>query len=196
MPNSSARHDWRTSADDCRKGLRSTRTSLAALVSATAIAASPAVAQDATSRPSTIRNLVDCIRIPEDVARLRCFDRSAEQLNKELAGRQIAILDGDGVKRTRRSLFGFALPSVGLFGKDGPGGKEEISEVDGSVAKLVTLPNQRFELVLADGARWQTTEPANQPFDVGDKVHIRRGALGSFWISSAPGRAVRGRRIG
>lgn len=156
----------------------------------------PAWAQAADEQPAVIKNIVGCARITANEERLRCFDRSVAGLNKDLADNRLAVLDSEGVKRTRRSLFGFPLPTIGLFGKSHADDDQRVTEIDGAISRMIPLANQRYELVLADGARWQTTEPTTDPFRTGDRVHIRQGALGSYWIAGPHRQRLRGRRVG
>lgn len=166
-------------------------TILAALVAA--VSTAPAGAQERP--PAAVADVARCRTIGEAAARLACFDAAAARLEAAVNEKQITVLDREGVRRTRRSLFGFSLPSIGLFG----GGKEdrdEVKEVDGVVRQVQSLPNGRYELVLEDGARWQTTEPTRWAPEAGAKVHIERASLGSYWIAVERARTVRGRRVG
>lgn len=158
------------------------------------LVASPAAAQDRDERPAPIAELARCRTVVDAAARLACFDAAAAQLDADVSAKRITVLDRAGVRRTRRSLFGFPLPNTGLFDEDDR--REQVAEVDGVIARVLPLPNQRYELVLADGARWQTTEPTRWRPTPQAKVHIRKGALGSYWIAVERTPAVRGRRTG
>lgn len=161
------------------------------------VQAEPVVAsrqETAKSSLAVIDALADCRRIASDEGRLSCYDTAARKLGDDLASEQIVIVDRSTVQRTRRSLFGFRLPSTGLLGEDKEA--EGIVEYDGTIAKVLKQPDNRYELVLEDGARWLTIEPSRLPPDVGAKVHIRAGALGSYWIKAERSPVLRGRRIG
>lgn len=163
-------------------------------MAATAAALMLAGTAQAQDRPAALDDVAKCRAIADDGDRLRCFDAAAQRLDAAVSSKQITVLDREGVRRTRRSLFGFSLPSVGLFAdKDG---REEVTEVDGKLARVVPMPNGRYELVLEDGARWMTVEPARWAPDVGAKVHIKRASLGSYWIAVERGSTIRGRRVG
>ena len=56
----------------------------------------------------------------------------------------------------------------------------------------------KYAIVLDSGARWQTTEPVNYgPTPAaGRAIKIKKGTLGSYFISIDGGRAVKGMRTG
>lgn len=151
-------------------------------------------AAHAQDRPPAVDDVAKCRGIDEDKRRLQCFDAAAARLDAAVNSKQITVLDREGVRRARRSLFGFSVPSVGLFADKGD--REQITEVDGKLTRVLPMPNGRYELVLEDGARWLTIESARWAPDVGAKVHIKKAALGSYWIAVERGSTIRGRRVG
>ncbi len=162
------------------------------VLAAALVMAGAAHAQD---RPApAVDDIAKCRGIDDDARRLQCFDAAAARLDAAVSSKQITVLDREGVRQTRRSLFGFSVPSVGLFADKE--NREQITEIDGKLTRVLPMPNGRYELVLEDGARWMTIEPARWAPDVGAKVHIKKAALGSYWIAVERGSTIRGRRIG
>jgi hypothetical protein len=109
----------------------------------------------------------------------------------------VQIIDRADVRKARRSLFGFTLPRINLFGSgEGEPGVEAFTEITTTVQSARPVANGRVEIRLADGndAVWQTTEPMNFPPKAGAKIRIRKGALGNYFIA-VDGRSYRGMRV-
>lgn len=160
------------------------------------VAATGAQAQDgAGSR--VVQSFTQCRAITAAEERLACFDKAAAALEQAVQAKEVRILDKDDVRRTRRSLFGFQLPRVGLFNEgDEEAKKEEFTEINTTVASARQVQNGRVEIRLTgeDDAVWQTTEAVTFPPKTGDKIRIRKGAIGSYFINFG-GRSVRGMRV-
>lgn len=184
----------------------------AALVGAVPAAltfAGPAQAQDAGSanrQPGALRDLQACRSLSDDARRLACYDAAAENLSRSVETRELLVLDKQEVRKTRRSLFGFALPNISLFG-DRPGapargGKEDAPEEDvftELTTKVVTvsvMPRGYVRFTIEDGAVWQTSEAMTFPPKPGETVTIRKAALGSYFIRFGKARAIKGMRVG
>lgn len=144
-----------------------------------------------------LQSFAQCRAITEPEARLACFDKAAGALEQAVRAKEVRILDKDDVRRTKRSLFGFTLPRVGLFGDGNEDSeKEEFTEINTTVASARQLDNGRVELRLVgeDDAVWQTTETLAWPPKPGAKIRIRKGAIGSYFINVG-GKSVRGMRV-
>ena len=138
--------------------------------------------------------LKQCRLIGEDTARLACFDRESRALVDAAMRNDVVVMDKTEIKATRRSLFGFALPRIALFG----GGKneaEDVGEIDVAVSSARMLAGEKWAFTTEDGAQWQTTEPSYAVPHAGDKVTLRRAALGSYFAKFRGGRAVRAMRV-
>lgn len=161
-----------------------------------ATGAAGAQAQDrASSR--VVQSFAQCRAIAAPAERLACFDKAAAALEQAVQTKEVRILDKDDVRRTRRSLFGFQLPRVGLFNEgDEEAKKEEFTEINTTVESARQVQGGRVEIRLSgeDDAVWQTTEAVTFPPKAGDKIRIRRGAIGSYFINFG-GRSVRGMRV-
>jgi hypothetical protein len=68
--------------------------------------------------------------------------------------------------------------------------------LDSTVAAAQPFGYQRWQIRLATGATWRTTEPSIG-FDPrsGETVTIRRGAMSSYLLKVGKGRAVRAIRV-
>ncbi len=156
---------------------------------ATAAGSVPAAAFDA---------LLACRSIADGPQRLACFDGKTAALQDAQARHDIVVVDREQMHKARKSLFGFSLPTLDLFGEHGgkaPKGEEdEIKEVTEAVKLARQDGMGDWIVVLESGAVWQQTEGtlalAPRP---GTSVTIRRGALGSYFmrVGAQPGVKVR-----
>ncbi len=144
--------------------------------------------------PAGFERLLACRGLSESAARLACFDREAGAVGEAVARRDIVVVDREAVGKTRRSLFGLALPDLGIFGDDG---KDAIKQIDGVVAGVSTNRDGGYVFSLADGSRW--TQIDDRPIAIeprgGDKVVVRKAALGSYMLSVRRQPDVRVRRL-
>jgi len=140
-----------------------------------------------------VRNLAACRTIARDEERLACYDRAAAAVVEAEKSKTIVVLDRAEVQKTKRSLFGFSLPSIRLFG-DGKD-DEQLKQLVGTLQAPQPLPGGLLRFTIEGGGMWETTEQAVVPFRRGDTVTIKAGSLGSY-VATAPGRrAVRVRRL-
>lgn len=152
-----------------------------------------------SSSDTVLQSFSACRAIPVAETRLDCFDKAASALESAVRAKDITIVNRQEVRKARRSLFGFAIPRLGLFGgdrdddaTDGP----EFTELNTTIVSVGSLANGRLQLRLAEGeAVWATTDPVPFPPRPGAKVRIRRGALGNYFIAIDGQRSVRGMRI-
>ena len=85
--------------------------------------------------------------------RLACFDRAAGSLLAARDSGEVRVVDREEVQETRRGLFGFTLPKLGIFGA---GDDEQLELNDASRAARALAqarkPTRHF-LSLASGGR-------------------------------------------
>ena len=161
--------------------------------------AAPAVAAPARL-PTVLQALTDCRTKTDDVARLACYDKAAAGIAEATAKKDIVVLDREEVRATRRGLFGFSLPKLNFFGNkdvENDTGREDIDEVDVVVKSARSFGYQLWRMTMEDGSIWVTNEASTLITPrAGSKVHIKRAALGSYFIKVDGSRAVKGRREG
>lgn len=75
-------------------------------------------------------------------------------------------------------------------------GRDEFTELNTTVSSTRPAANNRYEIRLTDqeDAVWQTTDPMNFPPRSGDKIRIRKGALGNYFMT-VDGVSYRGTRL-
>ena len=151
-------------------------------------------AQVATpSSDGPVDRLIACRQISGDMERLACFDRAVASLDDARRKKDVVVLDRAEVRQAKRSLFGFSLPSIRLFGSGSD--DEALRQLVGRIEDVSGLPGGLLRFRLVDGGLWETTEAVMVPLRKGDEVTIKAGTLGSY-VATAPGRrAVRVRRL-
>lgn len=157
----------------------------------TASAAAP------TARPQLLVKLVECRAITDALQRLACYDAQVSALDAAERKKDVVVMDRAQVRETRKSLFGFTLPTFS-FGSEKADTSDDISEIDSTVTAVRQLPGTGWSLVLANGAgTWETSEPLSKDHpEVGAKVHIRKALVGSYLGSVGYNHGVRFRRVG
>ncbi|HEX8644812.1 MAG TPA: hypothetical protein VF702_12955 [Allosphingosinicella sp.] len=161
--------------------------------------ASAAVAQrqrPAPETPAALSRVVQCRSIAAEAERLACYDREVAAMDQARASGELVAMDRQQVRRTRRSLFGLAVPDLGIFGDDNDD-EEEASRIESTVRSASMNANGKWTIELADGARWIQTDSRNLniPPRSGQPVRIRRAAMGSYLANVNNQTAIRVRRI-
>jgi len=154
-----------------------------------------------TSGADMLQSLSRCRAVAAADARLDCFDKATAALESAVQSKSVTILDQKDIRDARRSLFGFTLPRLGLFGAGQDRGsdeakREDFDELNTTIASIRPIANGRIELRLADqDAVWVTTDPMPFPPRAGAKIRIRKGAVGNYFLAIAGQRSVRGVRL-
>jgi hypothetical protein len=161
----------------------------AALVCAATVAwARPAQ----TGTPAQVQRLMACRTITAADQRLACYDRETAAMNQAIANNDLVMIDKEKARAAGRSLFGFSIPNFGgLFGTNG-----EINQIDGTIKSTGHNQDGGWVITLDDGSVWSQTD--DWPgFDArpGKKIIVKRGTLGSFWLTSGQS-GIKVKRIG
>lgn len=174
-----------------------------AVASASLLFSHAAAAQDGGSSPrenaaAMFDEMARCRSIAADADRLACFDRTSSALVEARDRKDVVLVDRAEVRRTRRSLFGFPLPKIGLFGgdDDDPDREPEIKEITSKLVSVSPSGFQRWMVELEDGSRWQTTEAAKAPPPKpGREIRVTRAAMGGYFLHLGSQAIVRARRV-
>ena len=158
--------------------------------------APPALAAD--EQPAAVRALSACRGIADAGARLACYDKEAGALLQSVEKKETVVLDKAEVKKTKRSLFGFTLPRLPFFGDGKEDEKEEaeFQQIDTPIKTVRSIGYGRFRFTIDEGAVWETTEGINAFPKPGQKVLIKKGLMGSYFIKFEGSRSVKGMRVG
>lgn len=167
------------------------------MIAAILLAAAPSAAKDrkpAPAPPAQVNALLGCRSVSDSAERLACYDRAAQTLGEAVAKEELVVFDREGIRSTKRGLFGFSIPNLGIFGDDED---SEVKQLEGTITGYSFNSDGGYVFRLADGSRWTQMDgklivipPAN-----GDKVVVKRGALGSFILSVAGQPGVKVKRI-
>lgn len=160
-----------------------------ALVAAPASMARPVQ----TGTPAQVQRLMGCRSITAADQRLACYDREAAAVEQAIASKDIVMVDKEKARAAGRSLFGFSIPNFGgLFGNN-----NEVSQIDGTIKSTGHNQEGGWVITLEDGSVWTQTD--DWPgFDArpGKKIIVKRGTLGSFWLSIPGQNGIKVKRIG
>lgn len=159
--------------------------------------ANAAYAQEVRSPlPSqSFQDLLDCRQISEPRQRLTCYDSQAALLAAAKDRRDIVITDKGEIRKTKRKLFGFAMPSSSLLGDEGD--NEKLDRLESAVTSARRNRDAGWIVQIAEGGTWEQMDSkvlALSP-KPGQKVIVTKGALGSFFMSIDGQAALKMRRV-
>ena len=140
-----------------------------------------------TGTPQAVQSLLACQSIADAGQRLSCFDKAAQGLAQAMSKKEVVVIDKARANEAKRSLFGFSVPNFGaLFGS----GDDAVNQIESTVTGAFENGYEGWTIKLADGAT------VALPPRKGDKVTVRRGTMGSYFlkIGSQPG--IRAKRVG
>lgn len=175
--------------------IRSTLGLIGLTAAAGAFAQSTASGGGSGSGESLVASVSECRKISSRDERLACFDRTTAALDAARTGQGLVIMDRAEIREKRRSLFGFQLPKINLFGSKDDEPEEEFQELTSTIRSVSRSGRDNFTLRLADNSVWRTTEPSKFDPERGDEIRIKRAALGTYRANVAKGRAVRIQRV-
>ena len=170
---------------------------IAAGTIALALSGSAHAAEPDGAGSRVLQTFAQCRAITDPAQRLDCFDKAAGALEQAVKANDVRIVDRGDIRKARRSLFGFTLPRIDLFGGGDDDAKEPaFTEINTTVASANQVANGRVEIRLADDteAVWQTTEAVTFPPKRGAKIRIRKGAIGNYFLTF-DGKSIRGMRL-
>ncbi|OYY91205.1 MAG: hypothetical protein B7Y45_04240 [Sphingomonas sp. 28-66-16] len=160
----------------------------------------PAIAAEPESRGDALVSALAACRTVAADQRLACYEQASAALIAARDQRQIRIVDRETVQRAKRSLFGFSLPHLNLFGsgKDDPRAESEtdVKEITGTIVNVQPASYGLWVFSLAEDGVWQSTS-SSLTFEPrkGDKITIKAGMLGHYTAKIGNDRAVDVKRL-
>jgi hypothetical protein len=148
--------------------------------------------------PNAVAQMAECRQIGADIARLACYDRAAAALDFAVTHKELTILDKEDVRRTKRNLYGFALPNLQLFGIGDKTDKDRASDdmvLDTTLRSVRAVSYGKYDMETAEQAVWRNVDLLDMPPTVGEKIHIKPGLMGSFFFKVGSDRAVKAVRV-
>lgn len=165
----------------------------------TASASAQQAQDDEAQRPQALTRMLDCRGVQGAEARLACYDREVAAFGAAEKAREVVVYDREQIRKTRRSLFGIALPDLNIFGgrKDDGAESEEVSQLESTIRAISQSGNNRYVFTLEDGARWAQIDDRELSATprAGQTVRIRRAAMGSYLANIGGNTAIRVRRV-
>jgi hypothetical protein len=151
-----------------------------------------------TTGSDLLNAVTACRGIGDATQRLTCYDEAATRLTQAVGRNDVVVLDREDIRQTRRSLFGFHLPRLPIFGGGAREVQETPDEITATVSAASNIGYDKYRIRLEDGAVWQTTEssPSITPPHAGSSVVIRRGAMGNYFMRIDGQRGLRAMRTG
>lgn len=151
-------------------------------------------------RAEIFTDLLKCRSISNNAQRLACFDVQVGEMDAAAQRDEVVVLDKVELNKTRKTLFGFSFPKLPFLGggdDDEAHEREEgFSHIQATIGSIRNLGYDKWQIGLDDGAQWMTTEAVTGfPPKIGQKIDIRRAAMGSFIGKINGGRAVRMKRL-
>lgn len=160
----------------------------------------PALAQQAQTaeRPvydsSILDELKSCQGLIDDAERLACFDAKVAGLVAANDAGDVQLVDREDVRETRRSLFGFSLPDLGIFG----GSEEEEEELfTTTIASVRYFGRSGVRFTTAEGAVWEMNNVPSRLRTIkpGDTAEFKEASLGFYFVRIENQMGVKGKRI-
>lgn len=162
--------------------------------------ASPLLAQSGgvpgQASSDVVQMMFDCRTIEDSNERLACYDREVERVFQARESKDLVIADREQMKETRKGLFGFTLPKIGIFGGDKEG-EDDVSQIDSTLINFGRNSGGKATFTIEGGARWVQTDniPVLGNPAAGESVSIEKAALGSYKAKIGKRRAIRVKRV-
>lgn len=146
--------------------------------------------------PEQLQALLQCRAIADSEARLQCYDTAVASLAQATETGAVVVVDRESIRRTRRSLFGLSLPNLPFLGGGGDDSSEP-SQIEAPIRSARSVDYGKWLITLEDGAVWQTVQQDTRSRDprTGDTATIRKGSLGSYYISWPGSRTLSAKRV-
>jgi hypothetical protein len=148
-----------------------------------------------TGTPAAVQSLLACQSMADAGQRLSCYDKAAQGLAEAMSKKELVVIDKARANEAKRSLFGFSIPNFGaLFG----GGDDQVNQIESTIAGAFENGYEGWTIKLADGSTWQQSDgsPVALPPRKGDKVVVKRGTMGSYFVKLGSQPGFKAKRVG
>lgn len=164
-----------------------------------AFTAAPALAQeDDPADHAYLESLRKCRDLTDPTARLACYDAAANRILTASEKGLVRVVEREEFEQTRRRLFGFSLPGLGIFGGDRDAGEDEqLDMLESTVTSARRVGDDWVFTIAEGGAAWRISNPPMRldGLKAGDKVVFKKAALGSYFVRINGQTGVKGMRI-
>jgi hypothetical protein len=152
----------------------------ALLCSATTVSAKDKDNETVELVPPIYQAVLDCKSIADSAERLACYDLTVESMAAASTKRELVVMERSTIKQAEKGLFGLSLPNIKIFGGNDD---DAVTEIESTISSVRRDANDALIITIADGARWRQIDSQPQMAKVGDKIKIRKAALGSFFAN-------------
>src|SRR4051794_12632530 len=145
-----------------------------------------------------VNALENCRTLTDPAQRLACYDKTAPALIAASKSGEINIVDRGQLRQARRSLFGFSMPKLPFFAGD-QSAADTPDQIETTIKSAREVGYGRYQIVVTEGnAIWETLEESIRISEprAGQKIVIRRGPMGSYFLRLNGQVGVKGRRVG
>ena len=161
-----------------------------------ALATTSASAKDApdasTAPPPAYQAVLDCQKQTDPAKRLACYDKAVGAMADATDKKDLVIVDRESIRATKRGLFGISLPKVKIFGGNDD---VDVDSIESTIASTYSAKDGMSMFALADGSRWKQTDGRYTFPKAGQKIVVKRAALGSFMANVNGQPAIRVLRL-
>lgn len=172
---------------------------LAAMSAAVAVGSPVAAAEGKADESEYVEALRGCQAVVEAGARLACYDAAVGRVVAASEKGEVRLVDREDVERTRKRLFGFSLPDIGIFGDrdDADDNDEELDMLESEVTAAQRSGDDWIFTIAEGDAVWQIQNPPMRLARIkpGDKVVFKKASLGSYFIRLNGQIGVKGTRL-
>lgn len=159
-----------------------------------------AFAQDsAAGSADHVEALRACQGVADPAQRLACYDGSVAAMIAAAEAGELRVVNREAVEQTRRRLFGFSLPDLGIFGGSDDGGdeEEELDELETTITAVRALRGDAWLFQTAEGATWRINDAPQRlrAPKAGQPVEFKKASMGSYFIRINGQIGVKGRRV-
>ncbi|MFM5931070.1 MAG: hypothetical protein ACKOPQ_09200 [Novosphingobium sp.] len=155
-------------------------------LAATSVAAKDKDQDISTAPPPAYKAVLDCRAQSDSAARLACFDKAVGAMAAASDKKDLVVIDRATIRETKRGLFGISLPKIKIFGGNDD---EEVNQIESTLTAAYSSNDGMSIFVLANGSRWKQTDGRYTYPKAGQKIVVKRAALGSFManVDGQPG---------
>lgn len=141
-----------------------------------------------------LADLQSCRAIAAPDDRLACFDRASATLFAARDSGELRVVDREEVQETRRGLFGFTLPKLGVFGS---GDDEQLDMLESTITGVSRYGRNGYRIRIEEGSVWQIESAPSRlrTPKPGDEIVLKKASLNSFFIRIAGQIGVKGKRV-
>lgn len=141
--------------------------------------------------------LKQCLSIAENGERLACYDEAVGRVVTAADEGNVTLVDRQDVKTTRRNLFGFRIPDLGILGGNSDEEEEE-KLFESTITKVSFRERRAISITIKDGdAVWRMANPPRNMLrpKVGDTVVFKKASLGTYFIRINGRLGIKGKRV-